>query len=289
MRMTRWRGWGIDLFLWVCPLVGVGVFFGSVVAGKVPPQNIDLRDASYFNVPGSARLALLGGALLVPLILSLFTRRWLGFLAGASLLLLLAAGAAWVRSHQATDRILFARVMGAVPQPRVHAALFASAAGGWALELYRSEDPRLVEGVRKDQLGGTREQALWYSASGPQERYPSLYGDFMTTPERIQRMGFAVAVNPTQKQRVDEAEIPFALALPYWFLCLLAIPFPLAWTIRLRRRRRFAQRARLGLCRACGYDLRATPDATGALLAICPECGAAGKAESVRTGTQELA
>ena len=49
---------------------------------------------------------------------------------------------------------------------------------------------------------------------------------------------------------------PFALvtaALPLWWF--ISLPS------RLRRRR-----ANRGLCRACGYDLRATPDR-------CPECG----------------
>jgi hypothetical protein len=32
-------------------------------------------------------------------------------------------------------------------------------------------------------------------------------------------------------------------------------------------------KSRWGLCTACGYDLRATPAAGGALLAVCPECG----------------
>ena len=41
------------------------------------------------------------------------------------------------------------------------------------------------------------------------------------------------------------------------------------------RRRRAARRGRdLGLCQACGYDLRATPERGGTLLARCPECGA---------------
>jgi len=50
---------------------------------------------------------------------------------------------------------------------------------------------------------------------------------------------------------------------PYWSLVLLTAARPAAWYAR--RRRRLRPRL-LGLCPACGYDLRATPGR-------CPECG----------------
>ncbi len=53
------------------------------------------------------------------------------------------------------------------------------------------------------------------------------------------------------------------VSIPIWFLLLLFVPLPARATFRMVRARR---RHCAGLCRACGYDLRATPDR-------CPECG----------------
>jgi len=55
-----------------------------------------------------------------------------------------------------------------------------------------------------------------------------------------------------------------ALLVPYWFLALVSgVPVWVTARQSLRRRRR----ERLGLCRACGYDIRASSGQ-------CPECGA---------------
>jgi hypothetical protein len=65
-------------------------------------------------------------------------------------------------------------------------------------------------------------------------------------------------------------------SLPLYLLALLAGAWPLASAALLIRRRRRARRlASAKCCRQCGYDLRSTPDASGPLLATCPECGAA--------------
>ena len=50
------------------------------------------------------------------------------------------------------------------------------------------------------------------------------------------------------------------VGIPYWFLFVLVATPTYHW---LWSRRRWAAP---GLCRTCGYDLRATPDR-------CPECG----------------
>ena len=56
--------------------------------------------------------------------------------------------------------------------------------------------------------------------------------------------------------------------VPCWFVQLLTALLPAWWLIRRWRSHR---RTQAGLCRVCGYDLRATPDR-------CPECGTAAEA-----------
>ena len=55
------------------------------------------------------------------------------------------------------------------------------------------------------------------------------------------------------------------IAFPHWLLmAVLSVPFLLSFRGPWRR----CRRRKLGLCLACGYDLRASPDR-------CPECGMA--------------
>ena len=65
--------------------------------------------------------------------------------------------------------------------------------------------------------------------------------------------------------------------VPWWSIALLTSIAPLrrAFALRAERKRRRAR-----LCHKCGYDLRATPDADGPLLSLCPECGAQRKSIS---------
>ena len=64
----------------------------------------------------------------------------------------------------------------------------------------------------------------------------------------------------------DSDEDPL-LFVPYEKAMLSAAVLPLTWLVvwRVSDHRR-AARAKVGLCRRCGYDLRATPGR-------CPECG----------------
>jgi hypothetical protein len=82
---------------------------------------------------------------------------------------------------------------------------------------------------------------------------------FSKPPQENRCLGFYVASGDSGKDG------PFHIvAVPHWFAFVLMAIVPSVWIWRMRA----AQRRRLaGLCPACGYDLRGTPDR-------CPECGA---------------
>ena len=68
-----------------------------------------------------------------------------------------------------------------------------------------------------------------------------------------------------RRQRIANAEFAVSQSFVFvsnWLICAGGAVLPALWVVRARRRRR----VRAGLCRSCGYDLRATPDR-------CPECG----------------
>jgi hypothetical protein len=165
------------------------------------------------------------------------SRHLFTILSAVSLLLLVAVCLLWVRSGTVMDGMRYAGV----------------ATGG-------------AEGSSSSLTVFTRMGALHVLRVGPSEftapgwkwlavPQPARFST-MTDRRKWQRRGFAGGGGTGWE----------FFSIPLWFLSLLTVLLPLVWLLSLSPFRRRRRRARAGLCPACGYDLRASPER-------CPECG----------------
>jgi hypothetical protein len=162
-------------------------------------------------------------------------------LAAASTLLFVAAVALWVRSYWITDFVWYGQIgshidrLGAITEPgTIH--VFADNAEDAPAD---NDDIHYSNWPASGRHSGV-------------EPYMDLHWD---------GLGFRFVTD-----RFHGFLRCWDFAVPHWFVALMSLPAPLLYARAWRRRRRVK---REGLCPACGYDLRATPDR-------CPECGRVG-------------
>ena len=193
-------------------------------------------------------------------------RRLLNLAAGLSLLLCVAAVASWVRSMGTFDRVTWRRDVKVTPEKREEQSLHAMSVRGRLFfvstdDWYRPYPPG---------AGWTRphpEPGVSWRVSRRGGLWSGFEMNVLDAYERESDRTFGVAAfgyltgtthgGPTRS--LDVVTVPHGLVATAF-----ALPAAAWAAARLLRRRRRAP----GLCRACGYDLRATPGR-------CPECGAA--------------
>ncbi|HEY8667490.1 MAG TPA: hypothetical protein VIL86_12545 [Tepidisphaeraceae bacterium] len=109
-----------------------------------------------------------------------------------------------------------------------------------------------------------------YSSGDP--KYPMVPD---RKPNNVARwLGFGAAQWAYSKSFTFTITKGAGITLPLWFPGLLFAILPAIW---LRRRRIERKRNRVGFCKTCGYDLRATP-------LRCPECGTIAAAPAAAAG-----
>ena len=166
-----------------------------------------------------------------------------------SLLLFVAVCVLWVRTYRLSDQIIWQRLDGF--------QILRTARGRIVFDLYVS-----------DRTGSPSFRGLKYQRDSVSYQQVEGLGPLNVDPGDIwidwERAGFAWYEWFTPDKRNGVA---MGVA-PLWSIAAATLVLPLAWTtLRLRSCIRRRRNERSGLCPACGYDLRASPQR-------CPECGA---------------
>ena len=177
-----------------------------------------------------------------------------------SLLLCVATAVLWVRSYWATDNV--SRAVVRDDGNTWESAWAGATAGRGGLYVYRVDagpltdrSPAALSSARSSHPAGLGWQ--WHVAEDPSD--PRRW----EPPASLsQWLGFR------RDRAVYRTAIPERVAsvtLPLWAIAFATGALP-AWRATAARVRRLRRRATAGLCPACGYDCRATPER-------CPECG----------------
>ena len=186
-----------------------------------------------------------------------FARLLLTLCAAISVLLCVAVCVAWVRGRSSADWFHWTRT-GEHEWRRE--TLVAGRDGVYVSHLwfYFDEPGRAL--TYATGIGETR--GLSHEKSDPQRNPYS--GTFWN------RLGFGMEPARLSIDFAWEGPYRYVFShahVPYWFVLIVLSSPCWLWLARARARRLKARRARLGRCRQCGYDLRASPER-------CPECGA---------------
>ena len=175
-------------------------------------------------------------------------RRLFLLASAVSLILCAATVGLWVRSYHRLDVV-------ANPQADVPSGVWRTQFSGWC---HRGQLLVMRSRAQEDYYG----DVAWHSFSADEEVTAfQLFDRYLADANASGTAGFLWG-------RVARADGSgrVVLTVPLWSLAALFAAYPFAritlWFGNMRRRRRRAS----GLCSACGYDLRATPDR-------CPECG----------------
>jgi hypothetical protein len=185
-------------------------------------------------------------------------RRFFNVLAAVSLILCVAIIVLWVRSYWVDDSWK-CQTLDA-PKSRWTEYELSSDFGA-IYALYFPIQFSMPADATDRLQSGADEAPGYYHIARPS--HPADYDNFSAS--FWNRRGFVlrfeqhanVRVSNPSTYRMDRALVPD------WFIVLILLLLSLPGMIQIRRDR---LRRRAGLCFACGYDLRATPDR-------CPECG----------------
>ncbi len=194
-------------------------------------------------------------------------RRLFTFLSIISLLLCVVTCVLWVRSYHVAERLAYAHAKNDAFPFELDEALVVLDSGGvmihhshWVVtERSAAEDIEWFRGWVGNNGAQTEGYAEGWvlSAQGP-SGYPHTSSAPNFTWAGVEYCG------PHMYTTSGAPYFGVHVAIPLWLLALLLAAAPVTSAVRWRRARANTRR---GLCPACGYDLRASPER-------CPECGA---------------